>query len=337
MGQASSVGEMNTEPSDKVNGFQGNNVNNMSINQEKEKSKGPRPNPSGDFRTMPLTAWQKIHANFEAGGGTKEKTLRATAPEWTPGTPIFPPVDAQWSVPVRQPSTGNLSGNGTSHTPEAGSRRPSFSPFGYPGAGAAPSASHAPPYPDEVMRQMMMQKAFYDGWVDAAARAAGAGAAMPPHPHAPGALAPGAVTPPLTPAVQTPVLGGVAASLNAHVQAMQAAQGQPPSPARQVAPLSPGALPNTPSQASTGDLSWHQRTDGLQVPVQAPAGGVIVSGKDSPRSSILKLCGAWGALAAPPAPPKPTVRLATEKGFARAGHLGLRQGLKAAFSESRKF
>ena len=28
----------------------------------------------------------------------------------------------------------------------------------------------------------------------------------------------------------------------------------------------------------------------------------------------LRLCGAWGALAAPPVPPKPTVRLATEKG-----------------------
>lgn len=305
MGQASSVGEMNTEPSDKVNGFQGNNVNNMSINQDKEKSKGPHPKPSGDFRTMPLTAWQKIHANFEAGGN-KEKTLRATAPAWTPGT-LFPPIDAQWSVPV-QTSTGAQSGNSNSHTPEAGSRRPSFTPYGYPGAAAG--APHAPQYPEQVMQQMMMQKAFYDGWVDAAARAAGS--AMPP--GAPGA-APGAVTPPLTPAVQTPVLGGVAASLNAHVQAMQAAQGQPPSPARQVAPVSPGALPNTPSQASTGDLSWHQRTDGFQVP-QAPAGGVFVSGKDSPRSSILKLCGAWGALAAPPVAPKPTVRLATEKGFA---------------------
>lgn len=249
---------------------------------------------------MPLTAWQKIYANFEAGGGSKEQTLRATAPEWRPGT-VFPPLDAQWSVPVTQTSTGAPSGNSNAHTPEAGSRRPSFSHYGYPAA----APPHAPQYPEQVMQQMMMQKAFYDGWVDAASRAA----AMP---HAPGSSA---VTPPLTPAVQTPVLGGVAASLNAHVQAMQAAQGQPPSPARQVAPVSPGALPNTPSQASTGDLSWQPRTDGLQVP-QAPAGGVIVSGKDSPRSNILKLCGAWGALAAPPVPPKPMVRLATQKGFA---------------------
>eukprot|EP00434_Breviolum_minutum_P008326 symbB.v1.2.007347.t1/scaffold425.1/size368629/11 len=261
---------------------------------------------------MPAAAWQKIFANFEEGGPNKDKTLRATAPEWTPS--VFPPLDAQWSVPVRQTSTpGTQSANGTTQTPEAGSRRPSFTPYGYPGAPGAPVATPASQYPEQVLQSMMMQKAFYDGWVDAAARAAG----LPP----PAAGTP--MTPPLTPAVQAPVLGGVAASLNAHVQAMQGSQGsgQPPSPARQVgvAPVSPGAMPNTPSQASTGDLSWHQRTDQVPVmqipPVQAPAGGVIVSGKDSPRSSILKLCGAWGALTTPP---KPTVRLATDEGFARA-------------------
>ena len=32
------------------------------------------------------------------------------------------------------------------------------------------------------------------------------------------------------------------------------------------------------------------------------------------RCRGLRLCGAWGALAAPPAPPKPTVRLATQQG-----------------------
>lgn len=160
----------------------------------------------------------------------------------------------------------------------------------------------------------MMQKAFYDGWADAAAAAARVAVVTgksPPY------VPP---SPPLTPGVQAPVVGGVAASLNAHVQAMQTPAGQPPSPAvAGKAPMSPaGAMPNTPSQASTGDLSWHQRAEVpvmqvLPVP-QPPPGGVTISGKDSPRSSILKLCGAWGALSAPP---KPVIRLATDEGFAR--------------------
>jgi hypothetical protein len=41
------------------------------------------------------------------------------------------------------------------------------------------SSQRDPIEASQMARQMMMQKAFYDGWVDAAARAAGS--AMPCH------------------------------------------------------------------------------------------------------------------------------------------------------------
>ena len=63
---------------------------------------------------------------------------------------------------MRQTSTGGQSG--TSQTPEAGSRRPSFTPYG-----AYPPGSYSG---DPMLQTAMIQKAFYEGWADAAAAAA---------------------------------------------------------------------------------------------------------------------------------------------------------------------
>ncbi|CAJ1446932.1 unnamed protein product, partial [Effrenium voratum] len=171
-------------------------------------------------------------------------------------------------------------------TPEAGSRRPSFAAYGYPPAAATAAHAKAAAYSDPALARVMMEKAFYDGWADAAAAARAGPPFVPPSPP---------MTPAGTPAA--PLVGGVAASLRAHVATMPAV---PPSPAQGPLPLSPQVQVPVPKL-------------GAAPAAQVPAGGVIVSGKDSPRSSILKLCGAWGALTHP----KPTVKMATDEGFAR--------------------
>mmetsp|Transcript_40077 Transcript_40077/g.89820 ORF Transcript_40077/g.89820 Transcript_40077/m.89820 type:complete len:380 (+) Transcript_40077:36-1175(+) len=335
MGATQSAEEMNdnNDTSSKLNNHQGANDTPMEANLSKTAEANnhcPKPSMRGDFRSMPAAAWDQIHSRFEASHGKAAKegtSLRASAPEWTPWTALghetgayHPPLDAQWSVPLpREVSTGGQSGGGQCHTPEAGSRRPSYTPYGPYGPPPVPGVPYTG---DPVMQRAMMEKAFYDGWADAAAAAARAAVAsgqIPPPavPPSPASTAGGQAS------VPTPVIGGVAASLAAHVQAMppspamQAAaplQPQPPSPATQVPgmqPISPALsgsqlqMPNTPSQASTGEhtsldqLQYQQRIDlqPVQVAATVPAHPTAIPGSESPRSSILKLCGAWGALA----------------------------------------
>lgn len=359
MGANQSAEEEMTDTSAKLNPYQASFEQPIDSNSKKESKQGPRPSPMGDFRSMPAEAWNQVHARFEASRGKAEKvtSLRASAPEWTPWSaagheipaPYHPPLDAQWSVPLpRQVSTGGQStGGGQCHTPEAGSRRPSYTPYGPYGAPAAPAV---PGYTGDVYQQrVMMEKAFYDGWADAAAAAARAAAAA-------GSATSIPPSPPPTPAAQVatvapPVVGGVAASLAAHVQAMppspaaQAATAQPLSPAAQVPgiqPISPALsgsqlqMPNTPSQASTGEhvpldqLQWQRvEVPAVQIAppkIGPPAGPVAISNSESPRSSILKLCGAWGALAK-----QNTPKLSLEPGHAkqRAELLHYRRALGA--------
>eukprot|EP00931_Biecheleriopsis_adriatica_P073566 TRINITY_DN47827_c0_g1_i1.p1 TRINITY_DN47827_c0_g1~~TRINITY_DN47827_c0_g1_i1.p1 ORF type:complete len:431 (+),score=93.79 TRINITY_DN47827_c0_g1_i1:54-1346(+) len=191
---------------------------------------------------------------------------------------------------------------------EAGSRAPPFAPFGVvPGAappgGAGLTVPWQPGYQEwaaasadpEMHQRMIEHQAFLEGWRAAAAQAAAAHVATQwtpplspqgvwPHPMSPAAPQPGLHVAPYGSPVPMPAQYPPALPSQTPVPAMKL-----PHEEGKAWLLNPDARNNDSADVRNGHYQSQAHDKSVEASEQ-------VQGGDSPRSHLLKLCGAWGAL-----------------------------------------